>query len=39
LVEGFVGSGCIEEGKGEGGSLVEFGVCGDINGDRGGRKR
>ena len=36
LVEGFGGGGCIEEGKGDSGSLVEFGVSGGINGDGGG---
>ena len=45
FLEGFVGDGCIEEGKGDGESLeefgvclVEFGVCGGINGDRGGKR-
>ena len=38
FVERFVGDGCIEEGKGDGGSLVEFGDCGGINGDGGGRR-
>jgi len=32
-VEGFVGDGCIGEGKGDGRSLIEFGDYGEINGD------
>ena len=38
FVEGFVGDGCIEEGKGDGESLVVFEVYGGINEDRGGRR-
>jgi len=37
-VEGFVGDGCIGEGKRDGGSLVGFENCGVINGDGGGRR-
>jgi len=38
FVEGFVGDGCIKEGKGDGRSLIEFRDCGRINGDGGGRR-
>ena len=37
-MEGFVGDGCIGEGKGDGESLMQFENCGGINGDGGGRK-
>ena len=35
FVEEFVGDCCIEEGKGDGVNLKDFGVCGGINRDGG----